>query len=124
MNKYMGFYELKALSIPSVPWKIFTSDTVLDDKLLWTVRVATAAGDDLNLPRAVGVDSEGSRERPEISPGIWEKGHCFILSIFYCRKERSPRYKQPETCDRSSGQRSVESCDIWEEGCDHDRPGG
>ncbi|MDI9500426.1 MAG: hypothetical protein QM236_06345 [Bacillota bacterium] len=58
MNKYMGFYELNALSIPSVPWKIFTSDTVLDDKLLWTVRVATAAGDDLNLPRAVGVDSE------------------------------------------------------------------
>lgn len=61
MNKYMGFYELKALNIPSVQWKLFADDTVLDDRLLWTVRVATAAGDDMNLPRAVGVVSEEAR---------------------------------------------------------------
>lgn len=55
MNKYMGFYELKAISLPTVPWQLFTSDTVLDDSLLWTVRVAVECCKDLNLPRAVGV---------------------------------------------------------------------
>jgi hypothetical protein len=58
MNKLMGFYELKSLNIPTVPWKLFSDDTVLDPQLLWTVRVATEAGNDLNLPRAVGVEAE------------------------------------------------------------------
>lgn len=58
MNKYMGFYELKALNIPTVPWKLFSRETILDGDKLWTVRVATVGGDDLNLPRAVGVDHE------------------------------------------------------------------
>lgn len=55
MNKYMGFYELKAINLPTVPWQLFTADTVLDDNLLWTVRVAVESCNDLNLPRAVGV---------------------------------------------------------------------
>lgn len=55
MNKYMGFYELKQAGIPSVAWKEFTEDTILDENLLWTVRVAVERGDDFGLPRAVGV---------------------------------------------------------------------
>lgn len=55
MNKYMGFYELKRMNLPSVPWKQFTHDTALDEGLLWTVRVAVESSNDLNLPRAVGV---------------------------------------------------------------------
>jgi hypothetical protein len=55
MNKYMGFFELKSMSIPSVPWKEFRLDTVLDESILWAVRVAVEKGMDLNLPRAVGV---------------------------------------------------------------------
>lgn len=55
MNKYMGFYELKAINLPTVPWQHFTVDTVLDGSLLWTVRVAVESNNDLNLPRAVGV---------------------------------------------------------------------
>ncbi len=58
MNKYMGFYELMAINLPTVPWKRFTADTQLDDHLLWTVRVAVERSNDLNLPRAVGVDAE------------------------------------------------------------------
>ncbi|NLK88082.1 MAG: hypothetical protein GX279_11425 [Clostridiaceae bacterium] len=58
MNKFMGFYELKSLNIPTVPWKLFSADTVLEPQLLWTVRVATEAGNDLHLPRAVGVEAE------------------------------------------------------------------
>lgn len=55
MNKYMGFYELKRMNLPIVPWKQFSYDTVLDEGLLWTVRVAVESDNDLNLPRAVGV---------------------------------------------------------------------
>ncbi len=58
MNKYMGFYELNSLSLPTVPWQLFTPDTVLDEQLLWTVRVAVESGNDHNLPRAVGVAAD------------------------------------------------------------------
>lgn len=57
MNKYMGFFELKNINIPTVPWRKFDADTALDDKLLWTLRVAVESGFDFNLPRHVGVTS-------------------------------------------------------------------
>lgn len=58
MNKYMGFYELKYLNIPTIPWKEYTYDTQLDDNLLWTIRIAVKNSGDLNLPRAVGVTAK------------------------------------------------------------------
>lgn len=58
MNKLMGFFELRKLDIPTVPWKEFKHGTVLDDSLLWTIRTALVQGVDLNLPRSVGKDSE------------------------------------------------------------------
>lgn len=58
VNKYLGFYQLKALNLPTVPWEQFAPDTKLDDKLLWTVRVAVLDSNDLNLPRLVGANSE------------------------------------------------------------------
>ena len=57
MNKYLGFYQLKALGLPAVPWRQFSEQTELDDRLLWTVRVAVIDSNDLNLPRFVGVGS-------------------------------------------------------------------
>lgn len=73
MNKYMGFYELKSISVPTVPWKLFTADSVLDADLLWTVRVAVENSADLNLPRAVGVRSEEAMQ----------KG-CEFLNMYGC----------------------------------------
>lgn len=61
MNKLMGFYELKDMSIPSIPWQQYSSDTELDDTILWTIRTAVYKGDDLNLPRKVGVDAETAK---------------------------------------------------------------
>jgi hypothetical protein len=55
INKLLGFYELMKLNIPTVRWKEYTKDTVLDDNHLWTIRVAVIHGSDLNLPRAVGI---------------------------------------------------------------------
>lgn len=62
MNKLMGFYELKDANLPTINWKEYTQDTVLDDKFLWTVRTAVYKGDDLNLPRIVGVTSSVAKE--------------------------------------------------------------
>lgn len=58
MNKLEGFYVLKSMGIPAVPWHPFTGQETLDGNLLWTVRVAVQHGNDFNLPRAVGVTAE------------------------------------------------------------------
>jgi hypothetical protein len=58
MNKLMGFYELESMNIPSVAWQKYTGEQILDKNLLWTVRSAVYRGDDMNLPRIVGVDAD------------------------------------------------------------------
>lgn len=63
MNKYMGFYELRAIGIPTVPWQRFEEDTRLDGRLLWTIRVAVEGGNDLNLPRAVGICADDAVQK-------------------------------------------------------------
>jgi len=57
MNKLMGFLELNRLGIPTVPLKEFHPDVNLTYDVLWTIRVAVYEGDDLNLPRVVGVNA-------------------------------------------------------------------
>ena len=54
MNKLMGFYELKNMQLPSIPWAEYTGNEPFSEQLLWTVRSAVFHGDDLNLPRIVG----------------------------------------------------------------------
>lgn len=58
MNKLMGFFELKSIDLPSVQWKEYLGTESLDPDILWTVRSAVFHGDDLNLPRAVGVTAQ------------------------------------------------------------------
>lgn len=55
MNKLEGFLELEKMGIPSIRWKEYKTGVILDNSRLWTVRVAIPHGDDLNLPRLVGV---------------------------------------------------------------------
>jgi hypothetical protein len=87
MNKFMGFYELKSLSIPTVPWKLFSAETVLDPQLLWTVRVAVAAGNDLNLPRAVGVEAGEARMKGMAFAGeYFNKGMVIYYPYFIAEK--------------------------------------
>lgn len=58
MNKLLGFYELKNSLLPTVPWNEYDENTVLNSELLWTVRSAVYSGNDLNLPRLVGVTAD------------------------------------------------------------------
>lgn len=65
MNKLEGFLALRESELPSVPWKEYTKDTVMEPDILWTVRSAVAKGEDLNLPRKVGVRAEEAKEFAE-----------------------------------------------------------
>lgn len=61
MNKLEGFLALRKSGLPSVPWQEYKQDTVLDRNILWTVRSAVSQGDDLNLPRKIGVKAEEAK---------------------------------------------------------------
>lgn len=54
MNKLEGFFYLKEMNIPTVPWREYTGVEDFDDNLLWTVRSALLKGEDSHLPRLVG----------------------------------------------------------------------
>lgn len=83
MNKLMGFYELKNLDIPTVPWKRFTRSTVLDDTLLWTLRIAVTGSNDLNLPRAVGVPAGEALEKGKAFLDQYEKSGIVIYYPYF-----------------------------------------
>jgi hypothetical protein len=55
MNKLEGFYALQNSGLPFISWSKYSTDTYLDPNILWTIRTAVEHGDDLNLPRLVGV---------------------------------------------------------------------
>ncbi len=61
MNKLMGFYELAEMDIPSISWKEYTGQEMFDESLLWTIRSAVFRGDDMNLPRRVGVTAKEAK---------------------------------------------------------------
>jgi hypothetical protein len=87
MNKYMGFFELREISIPTVQWKLFNESTKLEDNMLWTVRVAIENGNDLNLPRAVGVASdEAMRKGKEFLSSYSGKGMVVYYPYFIANK--------------------------------------
>jgi hypothetical protein len=65
MNKLQGFYFLQSLGVPAVPWQILSHSTYLDPHLLWTIRVAVERGPDMNLPRAIGIDSFSAKLKGE-----------------------------------------------------------
>jgi hypothetical protein len=87
MNKYMGFFELKALDIPTVPWREFTENTVLDEDMLWTLRVAVESGSDFNLPRYVGVMADEAYMRGrELLRVFRDRGMVIYYPYFIAEK--------------------------------------
>lgn len=80
MNKLMGFYELKAMNLPSIPWNEYTGNEDLAENQLWTVRSAVFKGDDLNLPRMVG---ESGRSAKKFADELLKKLHHNGIVIYY-----------------------------------------
>lgn len=62
MNKLEGFLALRELGLPSVPWEKYNKNIILDNDILWTVRCAVSKGNDINLPRRVGITAKEARE--------------------------------------------------------------
>ncbi len=87
MNKLMGFYELKASSLPTIPWEIYTPDVKLDNAKLWTIRSAVNNGDDLNLPRLVGKSAtEAKQFADELYKQMEGKGIVIYYPYFIAHK--------------------------------------
>lgn len=80
MNKLMGFYELVDMDIPSVPWKEYTGHETLDSRYLWSVRSAVFRGDDLNLPREIGIPAT---DAVEFADNLLLKMHDKGIVIYY-----------------------------------------
>lgn len=108
MNKYLGFYELKVISIPTVPWEQFSEDTELDGDLLWTVRVAVEDSNDLNLPRLIGANSEEAvRKGRELLERYKGRGIVIYYPYFIAHKSG--------VLEISSGRTVIEAVDrdLW-----------
>lgn len=108
MNKFLGFYQLKAANLPAVPWERFTPETKLDDELLWTVRVAVEGSNDINLPRVVGAGSEeASRKGRELLGRYSERGLVIYYPYFIAEKSG--------VLEISSGRTVIEAVDkdLW-----------
>lgn len=58
MNKLQGFYALQKINLPTIPWLKYEEGVELDEDILWTIRCAVEEGEDLNLPRKIGVTAE------------------------------------------------------------------
>ena len=63
INKLLGFYELRSTSLPKINWQEFDPEkSTFDSQVLWSVRCATIAGQDFNLPRLIGAKAKEARE--------------------------------------------------------------
>lgn len=83
----MGFYELKGMRLPSIPWKEYTGKEEFSVDLLWTIRSAVFSGDDLNLPRLVGAKSnEAKIFADKLLKELGDKGIVIYYPYFLASK--------------------------------------
>lgn len=83
----MGFLELKEMRLPSIPWRQYTGEEVLDDNYLWTIRSAVYRGNDLNLPRSIGKNAKESKKfADELLKKIENKGMVIYYPYFIAKK--------------------------------------
>lgn len=80
MNKLLGFYELKDSDLPTIPWEKFDDSVQFDSRKLWTIRSAVYRGNDLNLPRAVGVCAE---EADKFANNLYKRLEDRGIVIYY-----------------------------------------
>lgn len=87
MNKLLGFYELKDSRLPSIEWREYKPGTVLHGDMLWTIRSAVFSGEDLNLPRKVGVEAKEAMEfADQLYSKLKDKGMVVYYPYFVADK--------------------------------------
>lgn len=83
----MGFYELREMNIPSIQWNQYSKVTKLNRDILWTVRTAVHKGNDLNLPRKIGVTAdEAEKFANQMSEKLRNKGIIIYYPYFIANK--------------------------------------
>lgn len=83
----MGFYELKEMNLPSIPWNEYTGNEDLAENQLWTVRSAVFKGDDLNLPRMVGEPGRIAKKfADELLKKLYHNGIVIYYPYFVANK--------------------------------------
>ena len=108
MNKLMGFYELKRMNLPSIPWLEYQGKEELAEDILWTIRSAVFHGEDLNLPRLVGKTSKEAREFADtLLTSMRDRGMVIYYPYFLAEKSG--------TLDISSNSIIIEAVkgDLW-----------
>lgn len=87
MNKLLGFYELKESRLPAIEWKEYKPGTVLREDILWTVRSAVYSGEDMNLPRKVGIEAKDAMEfANQLYSKLKDKGMVVYYPYFVADK--------------------------------------
>ena len=87
MNKLMGFFELREMNLPSVPWKRYTGIEEFSIQYLWTIRSAVYRGNDLNLPRLVGKTAEEAKIfADKLLSKIQDRGMVIYYPYFIANK--------------------------------------
>jgi hypothetical protein len=80
MNKLEGFLALRESGLPSVPWKKYDKNVMFDSEILWTVRCAVSKGNDLNLPRKVGI---AAKEAKAFADDLMDTMNVNDLILYY-----------------------------------------
>jgi len=87
MNKLMGFFELKNLNLPIIPWEEYTGTQSFSEDRLWTIRTALFKGQDQNLPRYIGVDGKKAKECADrLYNEFKDKGIVIFYPYFIAQK--------------------------------------
>lgn len=87
INKLRGLYLLRQWGLPAIKWEIFTRDTTLPANCLWTVRTALYSGQDVNLPRAVGVEAkEAEAFARRLLQELGDRGVVFYYPYFVAER--------------------------------------
>lgn len=87
MNKLQGFYALQKLNLPAIPWKKYDKSLSLDSNILWTIRSAVMEGDDLNLPRMVGVTADEAENFANMLYGQLSPKDLIVYYPFFIAKK-------------------------------------
>lgn len=89
INKLLGLYELKSLSLPSMNWVMIDDrfdKNILKNHMLWTARTAVIEGNDICLPKKICANADEVLNFIETEKDKNQETVIFIYPFFYALK--------------------------------------
>lgn len=99
INKLLGLYELREISIPQVEWEEFKPESSsFSEDFLWSVRTASYGENDINLPRLIGAPASKAWDFALSQYRIYkDRGLVFFYPYFVAEKSGTLLIKNKET---------------------------